>query len=239
MTIHINTFTVAEPEGDGDMSCSLEAEIVNGTAHDVRMVKICTVFYNRDGAAFAASDDNHDVRLEPGEAACLMIGAPWLPSRYCGEEGNDIVCVAKAVLYRREYLKLGEISLPQDHEVSVTLRKAVESDSLDGDILVLLSRTAPDSDGDVMVEARCGVANKSNQRLDTVLLKAEVLDEDDSVVESGESTLSLDPGSFGLHELSTSYVKPGLLKSSRVRLSLAIFHRVDVVCSEGATSEPE
>lgn len=237
--MEITTFTLSDPDDDGDMRCNILASLVNDTESEVRLIRVGTVLLNKDGAAFVSNLENdQDVRLEPGEEYAFDPPTPWANTLYCGDSRDDVACHISAVLYSREFIRLGELEVPGRNNSAAVLTKDSGSKSIGPSIKVLVKRGTPDSDGDIRVEGRCGIVNLHDQRIDKVTLRSELIDEDDSVLETDDTSVSVDPLGENVIEFSWWGLKKSVLKAARLRFSLSVFHRVAAMKCE-ATSTPD
>lgn len=234
--MEIATFLVHDRDDDGDMRVELKIEAPNETEFDIHRTKTRVVFFNASGAPVGLAEDESEAKIEAGDGFSIE---PWasLKASMCGRARNDITCRALTLLMRRELLKLSDVEVPSKHGVYATHKTHIETTSLAPDIIATVLRSPPDDDGDVSLDLRVAVRNVSDKTLEAVTLSAELLDEDDAEVNSGEDTAnSLDPEADALLTLSMS-AKKGALKRAHIRLKLSVFHRVAQLTCE-ATSSP-
>jgi hypothetical protein len=238
-SFEIGAFTVGSPDSDGDMRVNLEVQGINTTDEVIRFTKTRTMFYNQDGAAMAFAEDESDVQWESDESFSTQPNTPWLRRELIGAEGGDITCKVAMGLYSREFHKLGEIDVPADHTTVAVLKKTLNSSVIAPDVAVLVGRRKPDGDGDIRVQVRCGITNVSDRRIDMMKMKVDLLDDEDSVIEDQSSEIAVDAGSSVLFEPDFWGLKKGKLKSTKLRIMLAVFRQVSVLQAEGRATPEE
>jgi hypothetical protein len=234
--VNITDFTLNEPDDDGDIGCSLSVEAHNPSKHDVRLLRTRVDFINKDGAMFASASGDQDVRVEPGESFSFDPRTQWLQARFCGLARDDITARVWAVIYRREFFRLGEVVIPSRDTEYAILSKEVKAEGIVSDLHILVGRTPADDDGDVQLHVRLGVSNMSDKSIEKILLKSELVDEDDSVVETDETSSAIEPNGSVLLEFSMWGLKKNALKHARMRFALSVFHPVHrMVCEKHST----
>jgi len=232
----ITKFTVSEPDDDGDMHTDVEMSFTNSSGEDVRLVKAATVFFSGSGVAIGSGSNKDTLALDPGEDLTIKPGSRYLKVGMAGNERNDIRCVARATLYKREFHRLGEVDLPKNESEPTVLIATTKSSAISADVKIAILRMPPDSDGDVNLEVRCGLYNLGESRLDEVTLKIDVLDEDDSVLRSDETSTDIDPKAWGAIDTTIWGLSKGVLKSAKARMYLTIYHPVLTINGEGVSS---
>lgn len=226
----ITKFTVGRPDGDGDMRVEFEATITNDTSHDVRLIKGSTVVVNEHGAGIAGDCNNElEIRINAGQSANIDLpGAPgWI--REGRVDGNPLKFTAESyiTLYRRDFVKLGEVSAPTDPNKTVYLEKEVAIGGTAQVLKIMVSCSKPDDDdGTQQVEARSVVRNVSDCELEKVVLKMELVDEDEAVIDTSEASAEINVGSIGILAPQFWNVAPANLRGSTVKFSLSIFSPV-------------
>lgn len=218
----ISHFTLAEPDSDGDMRLEFEVAGENPTDHEVRLLRLTSCFEASDGSLFSEHTSDEELRIETGEEYSIKVGHHWLKAVYCGDNPQHVTARAFATLYRREMSRLGEIAIPSEAGKLCRLHKQVESTCLAADVQVLMVREDSEDDGTANLTFRCGVHNTTESHIEHMVLKADLVDEDDAVLESDQTALSASPGVSRTFESQIWGVRRSQLKRARLRLSLAV-----------------
>jgi len=222
--MNVTKFEVGYPDGDGDMWVNCEVIVDNTTKEDISMIRTSTVYMNKDGSIFDCNTNNDlDTYLEPGENLEFDPGTGYVKSLYCGDARDDIRLRVFATFYSREFSKLGEIEVPSSPKQYTTLHKTVTSSIIDPEITTIISCSEPDDDGDIGIEIRCGILNKSDKHIDKILLKTELLDRKGDVIGTDESQAELASHAATCINGSIWSFKKGRLKEAQCRCSLSVF----------------
>jgi hypothetical protein len=226
----ITKFTVGRPDSDGDLRLEYEATITNETAHDVRLVKGSTVLVNEHGAGVAGDCNSEiEIRINAGQSASIDLpGAPsWVKEDRV--DGNPLKLAVESyiTLYRRDFVKLGDVAAPTDPPKPIYLEKEVSIGGTAQVLKIMVACDKPDEDdGSQRVEARGVIRNVSECELEKVVLKMELVDEDDAVIETSEASAEINVGSIGILEPGFWGVAPANLRASSIKFSLSIFSPV-------------
>lgn len=240
----ITKFTVGRPDSDGDMRLEFESTITNDTAHDVRLIKGSTVVVNEHGAGIAGNcDQEEEIRINAGQSANIDLpGAPW-HVREDRVDGNPLKLTVESyiTLYRRDFVKLGEVSAPTDPNKPIYLEKEVAIGGTAQVLKIMVSCSKPDDDdGTQRVEAQSVVRNVSDCELEKVVLKMDLVDEDEAVIDTSEASSEINVGSIGILEPGFWSVAPANLRGSTVKFSLSIFSPVATMkATASATAEKD
>lgn len=222
----ITKFTLDKHDADGSMSADVAVSISNPTPQDVRWLQYNTVFADRDGFPLQCSNDStEDCTIEPGEE---FVVKPWgsVPSQVTGPNRNNVMLMVSTVLHAREFYKLGDIPVPASDFDHVTLEKMVISDTIESPVKAMLFRQKIDDEGQVRVDCRVFVKNKSDLHLGRVEVKCELLDSDDAVVDTSNDQLTLPAKSIACIESGIGWLKKSQFKDAKMRISLYVFKPV-------------
>jgi len=219
------------PDEDGDINIDLEVAIQNTSEHEVEAVKSSCLFINKSGVALSGTQDNEDdLFIEPGETETLSIWLPYLKANEIDNvDASEISAVIDATLYRCEFHKLGEHSVPEKPEKPLIIDNGFDI----GDMIKVLGTgiymDPIDDDGETRIDVRVGIRNVSDVHFDKILLKTELLDKKGSEID--ESTDFQAAGAFSGRILNTSFwgLKPSRLKNCSIKLSLSVFQPIGSV----------
>ena len=234
--MRITKFMMDRPDSDGEMSVEATISVANPTSEDVRWIQYNTVFVDSMGYPLACSNDSEeDCTIEPGEALDIT---PWgrVPSQVVGTTRDNVVLSASAVLHAREFHKLGSVDVPASDGGSVPIEREITSGIIDSPIRALLFRQRMDSDGEVRVDCRVALRNKTDLHLARIELRCELLDQDDAVTETNNDRVVLPARSIVAIESGIGGLKKSQFKGAKMRLSLYVFRPVHTATCSGTSS---
>ena len=235
--MHITKFTLDRPDSDGAMSSNATVSIQNPTAKDVRWIQYNAVFLNTEGLPLQCSNDNaEDCTIEPGGEFTVSPWGSGIPSQVVGTTRDNVSLTVSAVLHAREFYKLGEVDVPATDFDHVTVERSVTSDTIEGPVRVLLFRQRMDSDGQVRVDCRVALRNKSDLHLARVEIKCELLDADDAMVDCSNDQMALPARSICCIESGIGWLKKSQFRNAKMRLSLYVFKPVHAAQCSGTSS---
>jgi len=219
----IASFTVHAPDQDGYINSSLTLEVENQADGVVRMIRSMPVCYSGDGSVISTTRTGEDfVNLQAGEVMLLTANSPDLRSEWITGNHRDVTVRVFLHTYRREYFKIGEIPVPSGHNAVTTLHVDVQSETIEPRIHVAVIRSIPDDDGTIRLEWRSAVINATGRHLPKVVLKVDLVDDEDSLIESGETETEASPHSCGFLE-GSFWVKKSQTRDARLRFSVAVY----------------
>lgn len=223
------------PDSDGDLNFDLEVAVENTSDHEIEFVKSSCLFLDKKGVALGGNQDNEDqVFIEPGETEELTIYSPWMRAYEFGDDISEVTAVIDATMYRCEFHKLGEHSVPENSDKPVIIENGLDI----GDMIKVLGTSIImepiDEDGETRIEVRVGIRNVSDVHFDKVELKAELCDKKGNEIDESTDYQSatafsgrvLTPGFYGL--------KPSRLKNCTIKMSLSVYQPI---ASETVTGE--
>lgn len=232
----VSKFTLDRPDADGSMSASATIAVANPTSEDVRWIQYNLACLDQGGFPLACSNDSaEDCTIEPGES--LEVTA-WcgVPSQVVGDGRDNVQLTASAVLHAREFYKLGLVEVPASDGGSATIEREISSNIIDGPLRVLLFRQRMDGEGQVRVDCRVALRNKSDLHLARVELKCELLDPDEAVTETNNDQVVLPARSIAAIESGIGWLKKSQFKGAKIRLSLYVFRPIYTAVCTGTSS---
>lgn len=233
----VTKFTLDRPDADGSMSVSATLSVANPTTEDVRWIQYNVAYLDQRGFPLACSNDStEDCTIEPSES--LDVTA-WggIPAQVVGDSRDNVLLGASAVLHAREFYKLGTVDVPATDGGSAAIEREITSSIIDSPVRVLLFRNRMDSDGQVRVDCRVALRNKTDLHLARVELKCELLDQDEAVTETNNDQVVLPARSLAAIESGIGWLKKSQFKGATMRLSLYLFRPIHTATCTG-TSTP-
>lgn len=224
------SFRLDEPDDDGDMSSDIELSVTNSSSEVVRQVRYSTAVLGHDGSPVSFSSSNsEDVVLDPGETESINVYAGYLKSNCTAGARDDMDLIVNCRLMTRNFIKLGTFALPRSGAV-YSENIDLESENFAPQANMQIHCAEPDDDGDVNVSVRLLVTNTTDQFLEGVELKAEVLDEDDSEITEASCDELVPPNGLGMLE-ANSYGSKKEIAGGQVKITLCVYNQL---CSVSA-----
>ena len=216
MSAFFSTFVANAPDEDGDIGFETELTVTNETEQPVYQVQYKVWYSDPSGATFEESDSYDDVFLSPGDSHTI---SPWGRVNERDLQGTSVIARGIGKLTRRDYRVLGEVAIPTAGE-STRLSTQLELDWFSGPLTVLVSRTAPDGDGDFSLEFKALIENQGDQYLKCVVLKGQLIDSEGVEVQNDETEREVPPQSAVLYSSSFYNAKAGQLEGAKAIFSL-------------------
>lgn len=216
MSAFFSTFVANEPDEDGDIGFDTELTVTNETDQPIYQVQYKIWYSDPDGATFEESDSYDDVFLAPGDQHTI---SPWGRVNQRDLNGSTISVRGLGRLARRDFRVLGEVAIPGPGE-SARLQASLDLGWNSGPLTVLVSRSAPDGDGDFSLEFKALIENTSSQFLKAVTLKGQLIDAEGVEIQSDETEREIPPESAVLYSSSFYNAKAGQLSGAKAIFSL-------------------
>ncbi len=115
---------------------------------------------------------------------------------------------------------------------------SVDSDVIEGDVLVNVLVTKPDDDGECYVEVKVLMKNATDQFIEDAQVKAQLIDEEDAQIDDSYSEENIPANGHGMFETSFYGQKKSKLRDTTVKVGLYIFSEVASGSAE-RVSEPD
>jgi len=236
----ITKFTLDAPDPDGAMSVSATVSVVNPTEEVVRWIQYNAACADNRGFPVTSSNDStEDCAIESGEGFEVS-PCGSVPSQVVGTSRDNVSLTVSAVLHAREFYKLGSVEVPVANCGSVAIEREISSSTIEGPLRVMLVRREMDSGGQVRVDCRVSLRNRTDLHLARVELKCELLDQDDAVTDTNSDQVVLPARSIACIESGIGWLKRSHFKGATVRLSLYVFRPVHAAtCSRSSAPSAE
>ena len=236
--MEITEFKYSGPDSDGDLSWNMNATIKNDTEHVIELIKTSCLSFNADNICVGGSyDDEQDVFIDPGESGNIYVSLGYLKAPVFGDQLDKNKAIVDAILFRREFNKLGEVKVPEDHNSCTFFENSIINVGGIVDIMgATCKREKADDDGDVSVGVEVGVRNATDSYIERVKMKMVLRDQEDSQIEDSEDYYPLAPHTGRVFSMSC-YTKAGKLRNSTIRLSVAVYFPVGYKTAEATAVE--
>jgi uncharacterized protein YcfL len=216
MSAFFSTFVANAPDEDGDIGVETELTVANETEHPIYQVQYKIWYSDQDGVTFEESDSYDDVFLAPGDSHTIT---PWGRVNKRDLVGSAVKVRGVGKLARRDFLLLGEVAIPAAGS-STRLTTNLDFSWNSGPLSVIVSRSAPDADGDFNLEFKALIENQSNQYLKVVTLKGQLIDADGVEIQNDETEREIPPETAVLYSSSFYNSKSGQLEGAKALFSL-------------------
>jgi len=91
-------------------------------------------------------------------------------------------------------------------------------------------------EGNVSLQLRCGLVNSTDDHIEHLALKAELLDDDDAVIESDMTNMTMAPGVTRVFESQMWGLSAAKLKRARLKFMLYVYLPVARDACQGMAS---
>ena len=236
----ITKFTLGPPDSDGDMFGHAEITFENPTQEIVRLVTMNSVVLGPLGFPVSSGrSDTEECVMEPQDTHQGVISVPRMPVALAGDDPSRVEVVVSATFHAREFLKLGETDVPQAEHGWTTIEQAVSSRTIESPVRVFVRRGDDSDDGTAIVEWRASLRNIADYHIARVQLKCDLLDADDSVLESSNESISVDAGFVACVSDSFCSVRKGQLRGAKLKFTMSVFRPVHTATSRSTGSAAE
>jgi hypothetical protein len=236
----IARFSLESPDSEGAMSAEAQIYIENRTNETIRMCTTTAIALNPQGFPVASScDDQEPCFIEPDEDHCLPINIGSISADLAGHDRHAVILVVTATLHARECFTLGEANAPQSALGWTTIERAVTSQSIESPLRVLVRREDDTDDGTAKLEWRVALRNIAKFHIESAELMCELLDCEDSLLESSQTAVSIDAGAVSIVEDSFWSVESSRLEGARLKFRLAVLRPVQSATSRAQSSPAE
>ena len=216
MSAFFSTFVANAPDEDGDIGLDTELTVTNGTEQSVSQVQYKVWYSDPDGFVFEECDSYEDVFLAPGDSHTIT---PWGRVNQRDLAGSAIKVRGIGKFARRDFRLLGEVTIPAEG-ASTRLSTSLDLGWTSGPLSILVSRSAPDADGDFSMDFKALIENQSNQYLKVVTLKGQLIDADGVEIQNDETEREIPPESAVLYSSSFYNAKAAQLEGAKALFSL-------------------
>jgi hypothetical protein len=222
----IRKFQFGKADESGELPVEMVLAIQNTADVQARRLSVQTVLSDASGFPFAFSVDTDEAFIaEPGEAIDWVLPSTTVNAPPSARDAGALVGTS-ATLHARELFRLGEVDVPRDERGTATIEKAIHSAVLESPVRVTVMRNKVDDEGTCRISCWAAVRNNSSHRLESVELKAELLDASEDVIETNSDARPVQPRSSSCIDGGTPWVEESKLRSAKLRLSLIAYRPI-------------
>jgi len=218
MTAFFSNLFANEPDEDGDISFDTELTITNNTDQPVYQIQYKIWLSDPEGATFDVTDSYEDVFLSPGDGYTISSSGRANQRDLLGD-GSSILVRGIGCLARRDFRLLGEVPIPGPGE-SARLKTSLDLGWSSGPLVVLVSRSATDEEGDIRLEYKVLIENTSTQFLKVVTIKGQLVDAGGVEIQNDETEQEVPPETAVFYSSNFYGAKAGQLDGAKAIFSL-------------------
>ena len=218
MTAFFSNLFANEPDEDGDISFDTELTITNNTDQPVYQIQYKIWLSDPEGATFDVTDSYEDVFLSPGDGYTISSSGRANQRDLLGDS-SLILVRGIGCLARRDFRLLGEVPIPGPGE-SARLKTSLDLDWSSGPLVVLVSRSATDEEGDIRLEYKALIENTSTQFLKVVTIKGQLVDAGGVEIQNDETEQEVPPETAVFYSSNFYGAKAGQLDGAKAIFSL-------------------
>jgi hypothetical protein len=237
----ISKFTHTKPDSDGDVRLQCTAMIENDSDHDIEFVLISNIIVNSSGATIGGDrTEEEDVFIDAKESGEIDVNCGWgmHEALFEGKPEKTKILVS-ATTYRREFVKVGAVDIPQDSNEISMLKKDISLGGVAELNGVTVLRLKKDDEGDIPIEIKAGFRNISDTHIERVQLSSKLQDQRDAVIEEDKTYSTLPSKSAFLAEPRFWGLKAGKLKNASVVMTASVFIPIDTYTAQASSTLDE
>jgi hypothetical protein len=233
--MRVTSFTLERPDSDGDISSEATIKFENPTGEVVRLITAASTVLGPLGFPVACtSTDTEECVMEPGGTHNGVIGVSRTRAVLAGPDPSRVELVVSATLHAREFFKLGETSVPQTEQGWTTHEHAVSSRAVESPVRIFVRRGENSDDGTTELEWRASLRNIADYYIERAQLKCELLDAEDSVLDSSAASISIEAGLVTCVTDSIYSIRKGQLRDAKLKFTMSVFRPVHTATARAA-----
>jgi len=216
MTAFFSNLFANEPDDDGDIRFDTELTVTNDTDQPIYQIHYKIWLSDPEGATFELTESYEDVFLSPGDGYTIS-SYGRANERYL--HGSSILVRGIGYLARRDFRLLGEVPIPGPGE-SARLKTSLDLGWSAGPLVVLVSRSVTDEEGDIRLEYKALIENTSTQFLKVVTIKGQLIDAAGVEIQNDETEQEVPPETAVFYSSNFYGSKAGELDGAKAIFSL-------------------
>lgn len=218
--------TYRKPDDVGDVSFEVEASVENKKEEIVEMsVSTLTIVDGNNNTVSCDYDREESSYAEKGETFSVTLSG--YGKGYLVSDFNKAKAIVDLATYKKEFKKLGDFEIPEDHKSTYQTKNQVEFGKLRIFGASVFRYDPPEkSSDDHSVGVKIAVKNISNEYIQKVLIKVQLMDKTGSNLVDSEDYRAIAPNATTYFEPSV-YAKAGKLKGAKLDVSISSFHLIE------------
>jgi hypothetical protein len=234
--MNISKFTYRSPDSDGEIMLELDAIIENESDFDVELVKGSVIIVNADGVTIGGEDiDDDSVFIAPKDSGEIS-GISWgriKKAQVSDGTGAEAKAYVSMTTYRREYVKVGSLDVPNKPGEMTSIKKVVSLGGA-GELLgISCLRSKDTDDGEMDLEFYAGVRNTSDDYIARAQISVKAMDQRDAQIDDTIDYEALAAKSGRIFSPSFWGLKYGKMKNGAFVISSSVFLPIESYSAEG------
>jgi hypothetical protein len=234
--MNISKFTYRQPDSDGEINLELDAIIENESDFDVELVKGSVIIVNADGVTIGGEEiDDDSVFISPndsGEVRAISWGS-IKKDQVSDGKGAEAKAYLSMTTYRREYVKVGSLDVPNKPGEMTSIKKVVSLGGA-GELLGMSCLRLKDTDeGEMDLEFYGGVRNTSEDYITRAQISVKAMDQRDAQIDDTIDYEALAAKSGRTFRPSFWGLKYGKMKNGAFVISASVFLPIESYSAEG------
>lgn len=224
--MNISNIVINKEEDESFIAINFDFVIKNKNNKKIDLLKYDILGFDQDGYALSSSGS------ESYSHECELSSDEEFESMYFDNINKIYLNNLKKVTYNihaRSFVKkthiLGVIDLPDSNKITFK-NFSLDDDHFNNEIKLSAIRLPPDDDGEITVETRCLIQNKSDLLLESVGLQVEVHDKDGNVLTNKVAQYDLRKDSSLLFDPSFAGLSKKQLKGATLEISLIYYNQI-------------
>ena len=214
--------------GQNDLEYGIDLTVTNDTGATIELVKSsCLLMSNRGFSIGGTSGSYHDddIYMDPGDISEFQVVTDNVMLSALSGEAGSVTAEISATFFSKDFVNLGEMSVPDDGTSSALFENRVDIANSDFSVQGAVVYIEPSEDADRSLIATVGVRNSGTEMLQKVIAQLTLFDRDGQQIEQGEVEEFVAP-QRSLTLSPSVYTKAGRLRGASVKLTSTFFKEV-------------
>ena len=237
----VTEFTYDNPDSDyGTINFEMKGVLENASDHDVEFVKTSVIMLNENDVAVGGSEDEDDrvfISSKDTGDIDLLNWCSVHKDKFGSGTGADCKAVVHMTSYRREFVKVGVIDVPENEGDLNQIKKNISIGGVAEIMGMSVLRMKDSDEGEAEFEIVTSIRNTSDSYIARAQTTLKLMDQRDAQLEDtmdyealpGKSSKTFNPSFWGL--------KPGKIKNGTINVTASVFVPIETFTAE-ATPKP-
>ena len=237
----VTKFTYDKPDNDyGTINFEMEGVLENKSDHDVEFVKTSVIMLNENDVAVGGTEDEDDrlfIASKDSGDITLLNWSSVHKDKFKSGTGADCKAVVHMTTYRREFVKVGTLDIPEKEGDLSEIKKNISIGGVAELMGMSVLRMKDSDDGDAEFEMVSSIRNTSDSYIARAQTTLKLNDQRDAQLEDtmdyrelpAKSAVTFTPSFWGL--------KPGKIKNGTISVTASVFVPIETHTAE-ATPKP-
>jgi len=214
--------------GQNDFEYGIDLTVTNDTDATIELVKSSCLLMSDSGFSIGGSSGSYhdeDIYMDPGDVSEFQVVTDNVMLSALSGEADSVTAEISATFFSKEFVNLGEMSVPNDVATSALFENRVDIANSDFSVQGAVVYIEPSDDADRSLLATVGVRNSGTEMLQKVIAQLTLFDRDGQQIQQGEVEEFIAPERSTILSPSV-YTKAGRLRGASVKLNATFFKAV-------------